>query len=57
MLTIDEVRAISLFSTLAVTDLERLAQTSADMHLGAGEFAVPEGENVHSSPARSRSSS
>src|SRR5215208_6188796 len=43
MLTIDDVRAIPLFSTLAVTELERLAQTSADLHLGAGEFAVPEG--------------
>src|SRR4029450_10602185 len=30
-------------STLAVPELERLAQTSADLHLGAGEFAVHEG--------------
>ena len=43
MLTIDDVRAIPLFSTLAESDLERLAQTSADLHLGAGEFAVHEG--------------
>ena len=43
MLTIDDVRAIPLFSTLAASDLERLAQTSADLHLGAGEFAVHEG--------------
>jgi thioredoxin reductase (NADPH) len=43
MLTIDDVRAIPLFSTLAVSELERLAQTSADLHLGAGEFAVHEG--------------
>ena len=43
MLTIDDVRAIPLFSTLAVPELERLAQTSADLHLGAGEFAVHEG--------------
>jgi len=43
MLTIDDVRAIPLFSTLAMTDLERLAQTSADLHLGAGEWAVHEG--------------
>jgi len=35
MLTIDDVRAIPLFSTLAVPELERLAQTSADLHLGA----------------------
>jgi len=43
MLTIDDIRAVPLFSTLAVTELERLARTSADLHLGAGEFAVPEG--------------
>src|SRR4249919_2012495 len=43
MLTIDDVRSIPLFSTLAVTELERLAESSADLHLGAGEFAVPEG--------------
>ena len=43
MLTIDDVRAIPLFSTLAVAELERLAETSADLHLGAGEFAVHEG--------------
>ena len=43
MLTIDHVREVPLFSTLAVTELERLARTSADLHLGAGEFAVPEG--------------
>lgn len=43
MLTIDDVRTIPLFSTLAATELERLAQTSADLHLGIGEFAVPEG--------------
>jgi thioredoxin reductase (NADPH) len=43
MLTIDDIRAIPLFSRLGVTELERLAQTSADMHLAAGEFAVHEG--------------
>src|SRR4249920_2312098 len=43
MLTIDDVRAIPLFSTLTESDLERLAQTSADLHLGAGEWAVHEG--------------
>jgi hypothetical protein len=31
MLTIDDVQAIPLFSTLAVTELERLTQTSADL--------------------------
>src|SRR5207344_244205 len=43
MLTIDDVRAIPLFSTLAATELELLAQTSADLRLAAGEFAVHEG--------------
>ena len=43
MLTIDDIRAIPLFSTLTVSDLERLAQTSADLPLGVGEFAVHEG--------------
>ena len=43
MLTIEDVRAIPLFSTLSAGELQRLAQTSADLHLGAGEFAVPEG--------------
>ena len=43
MLTIDDIRAIPLFSTLALPELERLAHESADIHLGAGEFAVHEG--------------
>ena len=43
MLTIDDVQAIPLFSELPEVELERLARTSADLHLGAGEFAVPEG--------------
>ena len=43
MLTIDDIRTIPLFSTLAVSELERLAQTSADLHLAIGEFAVHEG--------------
>ena len=43
MLTINEIQEIPLFSNLADTELEMLAQTSADLHLGAGEFAVPEG--------------
>jgi thioredoxin reductase (NADPH) len=42
-LTTDDIRAIPLFSALAEGDLERLARTSEDLHLGAGEFAVPEG--------------
>ena len=43
MLTIEDVRAIPLFSTLAVPELERLAQKSADLHLGAGEYAAHAG--------------
>ena len=43
MLTTDDVRSIPLFSTLAVAELEHLAESSADLHLGAGEFAVHEG--------------
>ncbi len=43
MLTVDDVRSVPLFSTLPVAELERLAETSADLHLGAGEFVVHEG--------------
>jgi thioredoxin reductase (NADPH) len=43
MLTIDDVTAIPLFSALPATERERLARTSADLHLGSGEFAVHEG--------------
>ena len=44
MLTIDEIAAIPLFSGLQPAELERLAQTSADIHLAAGEYAVHEGD-------------
>jgi thioredoxin reductase (NADPH) len=43
ILTIDDIRTIPLFSTLTGNALEHLAQTSADLHLCAGEFAVHEG--------------
>jgi thioredoxin reductase (NADPH) len=43
MLTIEDVAAVPLFSGLPAAELERLARTSADLHLGPGEFAVPEG--------------
>ncbi len=43
MLTVDEVRAFPLFSTLGTAELALLAQTSADIRLGAGEYAVHEG--------------
>jgi len=43
MLTTDEIRAAPLFSFLAAAELEHLARTAADIHLQAGEIAVPEG--------------
>jgi thioredoxin reductase (NADPH) len=43
MLTIDEVAVLPLFSVLPAVNLERLARTSADIHLNPGEFAVHEG--------------
>jgi thioredoxin reductase (NADPH) len=43
MLTVEDVRAVPLFASLAAPELEHLARTSADIHLAAGEFAVPEG--------------
>jgi thioredoxin reductase (NADPH) len=43
MLTAEDLTAIPLLSTLSASDLERLARTSEDIHLGAGEFAVHEG--------------
>jgi thioredoxin reductase (NADPH) len=44
MLTPEEVQAIPLFSSLAQTELELLARTSADIHLGTGEYIVHEGD-------------
>jgi thioredoxin reductase (NADPH) len=43
MLTLDDVLTVPLFSSLAAADLQRLAQTSADIHLAARDVAVPEG--------------
>src|SRR5262245_43789243 len=43
MLTTDDIRAVELFSTADPPEPERLAKTSADIHLAPGEFAVPEG--------------
>ena len=43
MLTIEEVRAVPLFSSLSESELERLVRTSADITLRPGEFAVHEG--------------
>src|SRR5262245_44549897 len=44
MFTIDEVRAVPLLSVIPEPDLERLAQSAADIQLGPGEFAVHEGD-------------
>src|SRR3974390_26252 len=44
LLTIAEIRAVPLFSTLATAELELIQRTSADIHLAAGEYAVHEGE-------------
>jgi thioredoxin reductase (NADPH) len=43
MLTSEDIAAVPLFAELPAIELERLAHTSADLHLAAGEFAVPEG--------------
>jgi thioredoxin reductase (NADPH) len=45
MLSVDEVRAIPLFSGLKTEDLQRITQAAADVHLSAGEYAVHEGED------------
>ncbi|MFI4923515.1 MAG: FAD-dependent oxidoreductase [Vicinamibacteria bacterium] len=45
MLTLDELKAIPLFSDLAGDDLERIAKEAADIHLVAGEYAVHEDED------------
>ena len=45
MLTIDELRAIPLFSGLGGEDLQRLASAAADVHLSAGEYAAHQGED------------
>jgi thioredoxin reductase (NADPH) len=43
MLSLDEIQAVPLFSSLAAPELEHLARTAADIRLQAGEIAVPEG--------------
>jgi thioredoxin reductase (NADPH) len=43
MFTVEEIAKIPLFSGLPVAEQERLARTSADLQLSAGEFAVHEG--------------
>lgn len=43
MLTADDIRSVPLFTCLTEQEIERLAQSAADIHLAPGEFAVPEG--------------
>lgn len=43
MLTVEEIRQVPMFSTLALPELELLARTSADLRLAAGEYAAHEG--------------
>jgi thioredoxin reductase (NADPH) len=43
MLTVDDLRAVPLFSTLSADELQRLSASAADVHLEAAEFAVHEG--------------
>jgi thioredoxin reductase (NADPH) len=43
MLSLDDIRSVPLFSTLAENELELLARTSADIQLSVGEYAVHEG--------------
>jgi thioredoxin reductase (NADPH) len=43
MLTAADVRAIALFASLSETELARVAQVAADIHLSPGEWAVAEG--------------
>jgi thioredoxin reductase (NADPH) len=44
MFTADDVRAIPIFSEISAIDLERLANSAADIQLAAGEWAVHEGD-------------
>src|ERR1700677_767772 len=44
MFTNDEVRAVPILSVIPAADLDRLAQSAADIQLAPGEFAVNEGD-------------
>ena len=44
MITVDEIRAVPIFSDLGEPELERLSKRSADIRLQAGEFAAHEGD-------------
>ncbi len=42
-MTLEDIRSVPLFSTLAETELNLLARTSADIQLSLGEYAVHDG--------------
>jgi thioredoxin reductase (NADPH) len=44
LLTVEELSAIPLLSSLDAAELERVAEHAADIHLAAGEYAVHEGD-------------
>ncbi|HEU5479649.1 MAG TPA: FAD-dependent oxidoreductase, partial [Candidatus Tumulicola sp.] len=44
MITVDEIRAVPIFSDLGEPELERLSKRSADIRLQAGEYAAHEGD-------------
>jgi thioredoxin reductase (NADPH) len=43
MLTVDDIRSIALFEHLPESELARVAEIAADIHLSPGEWAVAEG--------------
>jgi thioredoxin reductase (NADPH) len=44
VVTAEEIARVDLFSDLPLSERERLARASADLRLGAGEYAVNEGD-------------
>ncbi len=44
MITVEDLRALPLFSPAPDADLERLARSAADLRIPAGEYAVHEGD-------------
>ena len=44
MVTLDEIATVPVFATLEPADLERLCRIAADISLGAGEYAVHDGD-------------
>jgi thioredoxin reductase (NADPH) len=44
VVTADEIRSVSIFTELGPAECERLARIAADLRLGAGEYAIHEGD-------------